>query len=102
MQVAVEDLDRQRTPLQVAEQPIDDLQRAAPAIARVAKLGERTVPSFEVGGGNVVEHELTLEQMPAREAILDLPLTGQKPIERTVELILISTRDRELIRKRGQ
>ena len=51
-----------------------------------------------VGAGD----QLTLDQVPAREAILDPLLTGQKPIERSVELILISACDRELIRKRRQ
>jgi len=38
----------------------------------------------------------------AREAILDRLLTGQKPIERGVQLILIGACDCELIRERGQ
>ena len=44
----------------VAEQPVDDLERAPPAVARVAELGKRAAAALEVGGGDVVEDERAL------------------------------------------
>ena len=65
VQLAGEHLDRDRPARLVAQQPVDDLRRAALAVARVAQRRQRAAASLEVGGGDVVEHQLAVVEMPA-------------------------------------
>lgn len=47
---AREDLDRDWPPLRAADEPVDNLERAAATVTRVAELGERARAALEVGG----------------------------------------------------
>ena len=44
----------------------------------------------------VVEHELAVSEVAAREALLDPRLAGEQPIERGVEIVLVGPADVEL------
>ena len=100
VQLAGEHLDSDRPARLVAQQPVDDLRGAALAVARVAQRGQLATPSLEIGGGHVVEHQLAVDQMPTREAILDLLLTIQQPVHRRVQIVLIGVGDPELLGQR--
>src|SRR5207244_5255806 len=82
VEAAGEDLDRDRAAFPVAEQPVDDLRRAAAAVARVAEREQRTGAALEVGGGDVVEHVRALSQVAAGEPPFDPLLVLAQPIER--------------------
>ncbi len=100
MQLAREDLDADRPARPVAEQPVDDLRRPALPIARVAELGQRTSTALEVGGRDVVEHELAVGEVARGEALLDPRLALQQPVERGIEIVLIGRGDAELCAER--
>ena len=100
MQRAFEHLDRDRAAVRRAEQAVDDLRRAAPPVAGVTQLRQRTAVALEVGGGDVVEHERAALQVPAGECPLDPPLPSEQPVERRVQLVLVRVLDAELRRER--
>ena len=60
VQLAREHLDRDRAAPAVAEQPVDDLQRAALAVTRVAELRQRAAAALKIRGRDVVEHQLAV------------------------------------------
>jgi hypothetical protein len=96
MERAREDLDRDRTAVRGADKAVDDLERAALSVARVAAPGERAAAALEIRRGDVVEDERPLAQVAAGECVLDPPLTGEQPVERRVELVLVRALDPEL------
>jgi hypothetical protein len=96
VRLAREDLDRDRPAGPVAQQSVDDLQRPPLAIARITKLGQRATTPLEIRGRDVVEHQLTIGQVAAREPVLDSALARQQPVQRPVELILIGILHAEL------
>src|SRR5438309_1768766 len=100
MQRTLEDLDRDRAAVGGADEPVDDLERAAAAVARVAEPRQRARAALEVGGGDVVEDERRAGEMTARERLLDPPLAGKQPVERRVQLVLVRPLDRQLARER--
>ena len=66
--VALEHLDRDRTAVGGTQQADHQLRPVAAAVAAVAVAGQRTAASFEVGGGDVVEHQRAVPEMTAGEA----------------------------------
>ena len=101
VQLAREDLDRNRPAGPVAEQPVDDLPRSAFAVTRIPQPRQRASAALEVGRGDVVEHQLTVAQVAAREAVLDPLLALQQPIKRRVKIVLIGAGDTEFGTERG-
>ena len=98
--VALEDLDRDRTPLAVAQQPEHDLQLPSLAITRVAALGQRTAPSLEVRGAQVVEHQGAVAQVALGQTLLDGALALEQPVHRGVELVFVDAVDAEHLGQR--
>ena len=72
------------------------LRRAALVVARVAKLGQRAAAALEIGGGDVIEDQLAIAQVTAREPVLDPLLARTQPVERGLEVILIGALHAEL------
>jgi hypothetical protein len=99
--VAFEHFDRDRAAVPVRQEPEDDLELVPPPIARVAELRQRALPALEVGGGDVIEDEAALGQMPAGEGLFHARLPGQEPIHRLVEGVLVGVRDGEARAERG-
>ena len=93
VQLAGEHLDRDRPARLVAQQPVDDLRRAALAVTRVAQLRQRARAPLEIRGGHVVEHQLPILEVAAGEAILDPLLALQQPVHRRVQIVLVGARD---------
>lgn len=85
--VSLENLDRNGAAFVIGEQAEDDLQIASALVARMAEVSQRAAAAFEVGGGQIVEHERALGEMAARELALEAGLPGGEPVEGRVELI---------------
>ena len=66
-----------------------NLQLARLAVAAVPALGKRAAGALHVAGGQVVEFQRVLLQMPLGEALLDAGLPFDQPVHRCVELVLI-------------
>ena len=98
--VAFEDLDGDGASLAVAQQPEHDLQLPSLAIARIAALGQRAAPPFEVGGGQVVEHQGAVAQVAFGQTLLDDALALEQPVHRGVELVFVDVLDAELLGQR--
>ena len=99
--VAGVQLDRDRPSVRGADQPVVDLQAAAPAIARVADLRQRAAAPLHIRRGQVVEHVPVGGQVPARERALDPALALQQPVHRSQELALGHRPQVELVGQRG-
>ena len=69
--VAVEHLDRHRTPLGVAQQAELDLQLAALGVARMTVFGQRAAAPFQVHRGQVIEHQCTVVEVALGQASLN-------------------------------
>ena len=54
----------------------------------IAKPRQRTGTPLKVGAGDVIERQLTLFEVPAREPTLDLLLALTQPVHRRVQLIV--------------
>ena len=76
---------------------ICELPRLPRAIPQRRQLA---APPLEIGGGHVVEHQLTVLEVPAGEAILDPLLAIQQPVHRRVQIVLVSVGDPKLIGQR--
>ena len=87
--VALEHLHRHRTSPPVTQQPEDDLELAALAVAGIAMLGQRTTTAFEVARREVVENQGAFGQVLLRQPLLDPLLTFHQPIHGPVEFVLI-------------
>src|SRR2546423_13612294 len=79
MQLTREHLNRDRPPGPIAQQPVDDLRRAALLIARVPQPGQLARAPLEIRGGHVVEHQFPSLEMPAGETIPHPPFAPQQP-----------------------
>ena len=99
---ALEDLDRHRTALGGAQQPEDDLQRAGLAVAAVPALGQRALGAFHVAGGQVVEHQRVLAQMPRGQALLDARLPLDQPVHRRIQLLWVDVAEPEHFAQGGR
>jgi len=95
-----EDLDRDRPPLRLADEPVDDLERAAAAVARETAGGKRAGEALEVGGRDVVEDERALAEVAAGKPGLDRRLTLPQPVHRRVELVGVDALDPKLLGQR--
>ena len=84
-----EDLDRDRAAFAGAEQPEDDLEGAALSVAAVSAPGQGAPAPLEVGGGEVVEDEGVVAQVPGGQPVLDGFLAGAEPVEGVVEFVLL-------------
>ena len=93
--VAVEHLDRDRAPLAVAQQAEHDLELVAPAVARVATLGQWTASPFKVSGSQVVEHQRAVAQVASGQTLLDGALALEQPVHGGVELVFVDALDAE-------
>jgi hypothetical protein len=51
--------------------------------------------AFEIGGGQIVEHQTTRGEMALGECLLNARLTGQEPVHGLVEFGLVGGIDRE-------
>jgi hypothetical protein len=100
--LAVEDLDRDRAALRRAGQPVLDLQLPFLAVARVAERGQLAFAALQVAGGEVVEHKPAAAEVAAGERRLDPLLLRQQPVHRRKQLRLARLGDRELLTERGQ
>src|SRR5512147_1021802 len=69
--VALEHLDRHRAAVGGAQQPKDDLRPVGTAIATVAPLPQLAAAALEIAGGDVIEHQRAVLQMPPRQRLLD-------------------------------
>src|SRR5262249_23041790 len=74
-----EHLDRDRSTLWRAGEPISDLELAALDVARVAEGRLRALAALQVAGGDVVENEATLAQETAGERPPRHPPAGERP-----------------------
>ena len=101
VQPSGEDLGRERPAKPVAEQAVDELERAPPAVARVAELGKRAGAALEVARGDVIEGVLAGAQVAPGEPPLDRLLALLKPVERPVEVVLVRPLKPELRGERG-
>jgi len=90
--IALEHLHRHRAPFPIRQEPKDDLQLVALAIARVAQPRQRTTPAFEVGRRDVVQGEGPLCQVTPRQLLLDPALAGHQPVHRLVQILLVLVR----------
>ena len=100
---ALEDLDRHRTAFRGTQQPDDDLQFAALAVARVSALGQLAAATLEVAGGHVVQHESVLLQMASGQGVLDGLLAGtQEPVHGPVDLVFIDGTETQGRREGGE
>ena len=93
--VAVEHLDGDRAAVGGAEQAVDDLQRALPAVAAVATLGQRAAAAFHVARRDVVEHQRAVGEMALGQRGLDGGLALQQPVQRGVEFVLVDLAEAE-------
>ena len=82
-----EDLDRDGAALTVAQQAEDDLQRTPFAVSGIPPLGQRATPPFEVGRGDVVDHEATVLQALSRQLVFNLWLSNEQPVQGAVQII---------------
>ena len=85
--VACEDLHRDGAALTVAQQTEDDLQRAPFAVSGIPPLGQRATSPFEVGRGDVVDHEATVLQALTRQLVFNLLLSSEQPVQGSVQII---------------
>ena len=99
--VAVEHLDGDRAAVGRAEQAIDDLQRALPAITAVATLGQRTAASLHVARRDVVEHQRAVGEMALGQDGFDGGLAHQQPVERGVEFVVVDVAETERFAEAG-
>ena len=99
MQLAGEHLDRDRPPVGVAQQSVDDLRQAGPPVPRVPTLPERARATLEVTRGHVVQRRLPVTQVAGSETILDPVLALHEPVHRRVEVILIRSNHAALLRQ---
>src|ERR1700722_15202605 len=89
--VAGEQLDRQRAPVDVAQEADHDLALARLAIPVVAEGGERVLLAFQISAGHVVEkhirrrRRLSLSKQPG----LDIRLMLRQPIQIGVEIVFV-------------
>ena len=99
--VAVEHFDGDRAAIRRAEQAVDDLQGALPAVAAVAALGERAAAAFHVARRHVVEHQRPALQVALGQRGLDRALALEEKIERGVELVLADVAQGQLDAEAG-
>ena len=69
--VAFEHLDRDRTTVGGTQQADHQLRPVAAAVAAVAVPSQRAAASFQLGGGDVVEHQRAVLEMTAGELVFD-------------------------------
>src|SRR5512133_3717340 len=69
--VALEHLDRDRTAVRGAEQTDDQLRAVTAMIAAIAITGELAAAPFQVGGGDIIEQQRPVLQVPARQRGFD-------------------------------
>jgi hypothetical protein len=87
--IALEHRDGHRAAARVGEQPVVDLQRAGPAIAAVAALGQRAGAALEVARRQVIQHQRALAQVACGELLLDRVLARQQPIHGRIQIVLV-------------
>lgn len=79
------------------EQAVVDLQRALPAVAAVAELGQRTAAAFEVARRQVIERQGACVQLARGEPLLGRALARKQPVHRCVQVILVGVGDTEVL-----
>ena len=99
--VAVEDLDGDRAAVGRAEQAVDDLQGALPAVAAVAAFGQRTAAAFHVARRDIVEHQRAVLQMAFGQRGLDGGLALQQPVQCGIEFGVADVAEAERFAEAG-
>jgi len=85
--VAFEHLDRHRAAVACAHQANDELRPVATVVAAVAILRQFAAASFEVAGGDVVEQQRAILEVPAGQRGFDKRLLAAQPVERGIDLL---------------
>ena len=83
--VAFEHLNRHGATIRGTQQPDHQLRAVTATVAAVAVAGQRTATSFQVGGGDVVEHQGAVLEVAAGELVFDELLLAAKPVEGGVD-----------------
>ena len=87
--VAGEHFNRDRTAVGGAQQAIDDLHLAAFAVSVVAECGKCTALSFDIAGGDIVEHQRAAAQVAIGETFLDPHLPFSQPVKHIEHFIAV-------------
>jgi len=89
--VAGDNLDRDRTPGRVGQQPVLDLRQGLLAVAGVTAGGQRAASPGHPGGGQVEQRQQVRVrgrvQMPSRQGLIDGVLAPDQPVHRRVHLV---------------
>ena len=83
--VSLKHLDRHGAAIKGTQQPDDQLRPVATMVPAVAELCQRTAVAFQVGGGDVVQHQHAFLEVAAGEAGFDEGLLADQPVEGSVE-----------------
>ena len=86
----------------VGEGSVDDDRSAFLAVPVMAEPCKGTRMSFVVAARDIVKNQRAMIEMTACELLLDPCLSGQEPIERVIQLILIGVAHREFFREGGR
>ena len=88
--VAIEHLDRHRTPLGVAQQAELELQLAALGVVRMTVFGQRAAAPFQIHRGQVIEHQCPVVEVMPGQASLNGVLAFEQPVHGRVEIVLVA------------
>ena len=87
--IALEHLNSDGAAIGGTQQAEDDLRLVALSVAAVTVTGEFAASSFEVGRGEIVEHEAAVLEMLVRERGLDVRLRLTEPVKGGVEFVFV-------------
>jgi hypothetical protein len=87
--IALEHLDGDGAAIGGTQQAEDDLRLVALPVGVVTITGEFAASSFEVGRGEIVEHEAAVLEMLVRERGLDIRLRLTESVEGGVEFVFV-------------
>ena len=90
--VAGKHLHGHRTALGAAQQPKHDLEFALLPVTVVPQPGERAGAPFKVGGGDIVEHQRAVGQVPLGQFRFDLRLALPQPVHGSIEVVFVGRR----------
>jgi hypothetical protein len=87
--VAFEYFHRHRTALGGGQDAENYLRVAAPLIARVTVLGQRTVMAFKIGRSQIVQHQGALSQVSSRQRGFNRGWPRDQPVHSRVEVVFV-------------
>ena len=88
--VPPEHLHRHRTAFGIAQQAELDLQLAPLVVTGMSPGGQPAATAFRIHGGQIVQHQRTIPQMPPGQAVLDLLLALNQPVHGRVQVMLVA------------